>query len=85
MSTKFWYNGTGMDFYASVSGGKVSNLSPVLTNDYGQYTLPNFKATNGDWYGKTSFNRKEYGYCQIGFINQGTTFITIDSLTGIEN
>lgn len=32
MSTKFWYNGTGMDFYASVSGGKVSNLSPVLTN-----------------------------------------------------
>ncbi|QHI72137.1 hypothetical protein [Aminipila terrae] len=84
-----WYNGEILRFYASVSNARVTDLElkAQRVNSSKFNSLGSFIATQGQWYGCLECIGMPDGsqcYYRIKFINNGSSTMTIDSLTAKE-
>ncbi len=84
----FWYNGGTMNFYVSMSNGRVQDcwLHMCKKNSSAYYALGYFTALSGNWYGKvTKASGGTSAYYNAYLYNGNSNMICVDSLTAIEN
>ena len=83
----FWYNGGTMTFYASMSNGRVQDcfIHMVSVSSSRYYSLGDFVAINGNWYGKAVKSSGGVSvYYNAKIYNGNSNMVRLDYLTAIE-